>query len=66
MLNLTNKEIIELRLQCLVPYVTVASKVNIEQDIVIKKAELAWEYCIKPLISGTQETPAKAISKSTK
>jgi predicted metal-binding transcription factor (methanogenesis marker protein 9) len=51
-LNLTEKEIIELRLKCLAPYVTIASKVNIEQDTVIKKAEVAWQYAIKPLMEA--------------
>ncbi len=66
MFGLSPKEIIELRLKCLEPYVTVASKVNIEQDVIIKKAEIAWEYCIKPLISGAHEINAKASSKSTR
>lgn len=46
-LGLTNKETIELRLKCLEPYIRIASVQNIEQDTVIRKAEVAWEFAIK-------------------
>lgn len=47
--NLTQKEICELRIKCLEPFVSVASKHGIEQDIIFSKAEKAWEFAIKPL-----------------
>ena len=47
--GLTPKEIIQLRLKCLEPFVTVASKAGIEQSVVIKKAEEAWEFAIRPI-----------------
>ena len=47
--RLTPKEIIQLRLKCLEPFVTVASKAGIEQSVVIKKAEEAWEFATKPI-----------------
>lgn len=62
MLGLTNKEIIELRLKCLEPFVIIASKANIEQDVVIRKAELAWEYATKGLSVGMNETSEKSTS----
>ncbi len=48
-LDLTNKEIIELRIKCLAPYVAIAARANILDDVIIKKAEVAWDYAIKPL-----------------
>lgn len=66
MFGIPNEKIIELRLRCLEPFVTVASKHGIEQDVVLKKAELAWEYAIKPLIESVQETPVKTTSKPNK
>ena len=52
---MTDKEIIQLRLKCLEPYVTVASKAGIEQDTVLRKAEKAWEFAIKPLEDAKKE-----------
>ena len=49
MYGLSPKEIIELRIKCLEPYVAIASKHGIERDEVIQKAEVAWTYAIKPL-----------------
>jgi len=65
-LNLTHKEIIELRLKCLEPYIATASKVNIDQDTVLKKAELAWSYAIKPLTDDLEKTPAPATLNKSK
>lgn len=53
--GLTPKEIIELRIKCLEPYVAIASKTQIEQDVVLVRAEKAWIYAIAPL---TQNNPA--------
>jgi hypothetical protein len=59
MYGLTNKEVIELRLKCLEPFVAVASKTGIEQSVVIRKADEAWEYAVRPLrvdqVKTTQE-----------
>ena len=54
MFGLTPKEIIELRLKCLEPYVITASKAGIEQNTVLKNAEKAWQYAIQPLIEDDQ------------
>ena len=57
MYNLTPKEEIELRLKCLEPFIKVASKANIEQDVILKKAEKAWEFAVKTIEDqGTQIT----------
>lgn len=42
--GLSNKDYVQLRLKCIEPYIMVASKANIEQDTVIKKAEVAWNF----------------------
>lgn len=57
MYNLTNKEIIELRLKCLEMFVTIASKANIEQDVVFAKARTAWGFAIEGLKADAAETP---------
>ena len=60
MLNfgLTNIQIIELRLKCIAPYITIASKANIEDQVVFKKAEEAWNYAVKPLLEKSNtKTP---------
>lgn len=62
MYGLTSKETIELRLKCLEPFVTIASKLNIEQDLVLSKAELAWEYATKGIPAIVIETPEKSTS----
>ena len=66
-LGLTNKEIAELRIKCLEPYVIIASKANIEQDTVIDKAEIAWNYVVKGLVNpGTKKTPGKSQPSTQK
>ena len=55
-LELTKKETIELRLKCLEPYIKIASVQNIEQDTIIKKAEVAWEFAIKTITGEKSET----------
>lgn len=60
MKGLTIKEIIELRLKCLEMFVTIGSKTQIEQDVVFKKAEIAWDYAVKPLANCQVEKTAKA------
>lgn len=66
-LGLTNKDIVQLRLKCLEPYIITASKANIEQDTIIKKAEVAWNYAIKPLLdTGNQKTPDESQPSSQK
>ena len=56
MYGLTPKEIIQLRTKTLEPFIAVASKTGIEQDVVFKKAEKAWEFAIKPLKETEPET----------
>ena len=56
-MELSDKEIVELRIKCLEPYVAVASKHGIEQDTVIKKAEVAWNYAIEPLLKNSEKPP---------
>ena len=56
-MNLTDKERIELRLKCLEPFIKVASTANIEQDTIIKKAEVAWEFAIKKPSEEKKELP---------
>lgn len=63
-MNLTDKEVVELRIKCLEPFVTVASKHGIEQDLVIQKAERAWEYAIEPLMQRKAETIV-SVNKTT-
>ena len=55
--GLTNQKIVELRLKCLEPYIITASKANIEQDTIIKKAEVAWNYAIAPLLEDAKKSP---------
>lgn len=64
-MNLTDKEIIELRIKCLEPYISVASKHGLESNLVIEKAEIAWKYAIEPLMNKSSETIDKK-STSTK
>lgn len=54
--GLTPKEIVELRIQCLAPYVTIASKTDIMQDVVLARAEAAWKYAVQPLMQRDQGT----------
>lgn len=55
--GLTNERFIELRLKCLEPFITIASKTQIEQDIVVKRAEFAWnEFVVKPLVEQQAQT----------
>ena len=62
MYGLTNKEIIELRIKCLKPYVETASKAGIEKDQVIQHAEAGWQFAIKTL----EEEQAKTTAKRSK
>ena len=55
--SLTNKEILDLRLKCLEVYVNIASKHNIEDDIVFKKAEKAWEFINKTSVDKEVKIP---------
>lgn len=56
-LNIDDVKFIELRLKCLEPFITIASKTQIEQDVVIKRAEIAWnDFVVKPLMAYSQET----------
>lgn len=68
--GLTNKDIVELRLRCLAPYVATASKANIEQNTVISKAEVAWSYAVSPLLDAgkkkiTDESQPSAPTQET-
>ena len=60
---MTDKEIIQLRLKCLEPFVVVASKAGIEQDTVIKKAEVAWEYATKTLVKDEPKTTVRPLTR---
>ena len=57
--GLTNKEIIELRLKCLKPYVETASKAGIEKNQVIQYAEEGWKFAVKTLEEVNVKTTAK-------
>lgn len=57
--GISNKEIVQLRLKCLEPFVHVASKANIEQATVIKIAEKAWEFATKGIDLKDPETTVK-------
>lgn len=50
------RDIIQLRLKCLEPYVITGSKANLEKNDVIKFAEEAWKYAIKPITKEQEET----------
>jgi len=65
-MTLTDKEIVELRIKCLAPYVAVASKHDLERDIVIEKAKLAWEYAVAPLTEELKLKPGKPNSGSSR
>lgn len=54
--GLTAKEIVELRIKCLEPFVAIASKHQIEQDVVLKRAEQAWAYATAPLTQNKKAT----------
>ncbi len=54
--KLTSKEIIQLRLKCLEPFIATASKTGIEQDVVLRKAENAWKFAIEPITGKKEET----------
>lgn len=43
-MNLSDKDICQLRLECLKLYVPVVSKWDIEKDIVIEKAKIAFDF----------------------
>jgi len=49
MVGLTDKEIIELRLSCLKPFVESAAKQNLERLTFLPQAEKAWEFATKTL-----------------
>jgi len=64
-LDMSPKEIITLRLKCLEPFIQVASRHSIEQDVVMKKAEEAWKYAIKPLLPASEnESPGDGQAQS--
>ena len=63
MYGLTTEQIIKLRLKCLEPFVVVASKAGIEQDTVIRKAEVAWEYATKGLGADKSKSPEKPLTR---
>jgi hypothetical protein len=63
--GMTKKEVIQLRLKCLEPFIVIAAKTSIEQDVVIKKAEVAWKYAIKPLEKDQPELPEKPLTDGT-
>ena len=61
MYGLTTKELCDLRLKCLEPYILTASKWGIEQGICIEAAEKSFEFVVKPLAEmekGTTDKPA--------
>lgn len=62
-LNLTHKEIVELRLKALEPIIMTASKHGLEKSHVVELAEASWTYAIKPLVNPTGEDTAKAPSQ---
>ena len=65
-ISLTAKEIIELRLKCLEPFVLTASKHGIDKDDVIQHAEKAWSYAIRTLSETSQTgTPGATQSPGT-
>ncbi len=64
MFGLTPKEIIMLRTKCLEPFITIASKANIDQDTIIKKAEVAWNYAIAPLLENEKKPSGESQSSN--
>jgi len=60
---MTDKEIIQLRLKCLEPFVATASKAGIEQDTVIRKAEVAWEYATKTLVKDEPKRTVRPLTR---
>lgn len=57
--GLTPKDIVELRLKCLEPFVITGSKTGIEQGIVFESAKKAWNFVIEPLSETPKDKPAK-------
>lgn len=55
--GLSPKDYVQLRLKCLEPYIMVASKANIEQDTIIKKAEVAWKFAAGKLTEQKEGKP---------
>lgn len=57
-----DEKIIELRLKCLEPFVKIAAKTGIEQGVVFKQANAAWNYAIAPLADKSGLTLPKTES----
>lgn len=56
--GIDDAKFIELRLKCLEPFITIASKHSIENDVVLMKAEKAWnDFVVKPLVDEMAKTP---------
>lgn len=69
MYGLTPKELAELRLKCLEPFVVTGSKLGIEQDQVFRSAEKAFEFMVEPLKEDKpqiQRAPARKTVRKRK
>lgn len=54
--GMNERDIIQLRLKCLEPFIATASKAGIEQDTVLKHAENAWKFATEPITGKKEET----------
>jgi len=52
--GLTNKELIQLRIKCLEPFVNAAMRQNLERLVYLNQAEKAWEFATKHLQEGVE------------
>jgi len=63
MAELTKKDIIDLKIKLITPYVMVASKHDIEKDRIIEYVKEAWKFAIDPIMPKqegiTQEAPTE-------
>lgn len=62
-MNLTDKETVELRIKCIEPFIAVASKHDIDKDLLVAKAEKVWDYAIEPLSNDNKSKPGKPNGK---
>ena len=65
-MNLTDKEIVELRIKCLEPFVAVASKHDMDKMLLVNYAEKAWEYATSTLTDEPKPRPGRPVGSGSK
>lgn len=65
--GLSKQDVCALRLRCIEPYISFASKNDVVKDVVFEKAEKSWEYMLKALgEKEVEDTPASVGSEAAK